>query len=278
MNNLFLKFAFIIVTLSLLLTGYIKTSLGSNSIPLEQSNNEAVFDTLKLKNQLAYIIENMRDSSAITKLLENSGASYVADFTLPFKNSDKLITANKTALGIGMYIFDYRYACTYQRNDQSTHAAIIIKQLIAQLGLQGELTSAQNYLGRIQNNAENKDSVDYLTNKAFQFVHQQFINGTRPDIYALILIGGNIEALYVLTQLANISSDNQKLLYILNEERERFSSVYSLLELLSDNLKIRRYFQGWQHITKVIQSKENIGEAELQEIIPLIENIRNGMI
>jgi hypothetical protein len=150
--------------------------------------------------------------------------------------------------------------------------------MIADLGIGSDIENVKNYIVRISNNKSNKDSLEILTGKVFSEYHKQMASGSHADIYALTTIGGNVEALYVLTQISLYANDNSKFLEIMSNQKERVKCVSDLLETMSGDETLKPYYESIRPIMKFFEENNTIGNAELKKIAPEIEKIRNSMI
>jgi len=244
----------------------------------EASVDVEVFDAVKVKDQIVELIQNAPEAVEIAEMLSNAGASYILDLTVPVESAEKLMTTTQMSLGLGMYAFDFQYANVYRRGDVVSKIGVVEKQLIEKLGLEGELTSSENYIGRLQENAENKDSVDFLVTEAMNFANQQLASGNHPDVYALSFIGANVEALYVLSQITLLAADNTELLKIMADQKDRAKSVFSLLELMSGDENVKPYYEKMLPVYNYFDGLKSFGNKELNEITPMIEALHKSMI
>ena len=63
-----------------------------------------VFDALKVKDQIVETIRKMPSEKEIATLLNESGASYIFDLTVPAKQAEKLMTESDQSFGLGLFI------------------------------------------------------------------------------------------------------------------------------------------------------------------------------
>ena len=255
-----------------------KSVKGTTTDGKEASVDVEVFDAIKVKDQIVEVIQNSPEAMDVAEMLNNAGASYILDLTVPTENAEKFMTTTQLSLGLGMYAFDFQYANVYRRGDVISEIGKIEKQIIEKLGLEGELTSSENYIGRIKENIGNKDSVDYLVTQAMNYCNQKFAEGNHPDIYALSVIGANVEALYVLSQLSLMANDNTQLIEILADQKERAKTIFSLLELMSGDKSVKPYYEKMVSIYNYFEELTSFGDEELKEISPMIEKLRNSML
>lgn len=236
------------------------------------------FDAVKIKDQIVETIRKMPSEKEIATLLNESGASYIIDLTVPPGQAEKLMTKTEQSFGLGLYSFDLLYASVYNRGDMAAEISDVSEQLIDDLGLRDELISSKNYLGRIKANADNKDSLDYLVTQDLNHFHQKMSEGDQPDVYALTVIGSNVEGLYILSQSTLLANDNSKMLDIMSKQTERVKLVFTLLELMSEDENIKPYYEQFKPVVTIFEENQEITENELSEIASLMETFRENIL
>jgi hypothetical protein len=244
---------------------------------VENGTAEA-YDPTKLKDQIIQIIQNSPKGFELVEMLNKAGASYMLDFTVPVERSEKMLTTTSKGLGVGMFGFDTKYASTYNRGDVAMEINATVMKLFADLGVAGDISVVENYIERIANNKSNKDSVEILTSLAFTEYHKQMVSGVHATTYALTVIGANVEALYMLTQMSLYAKDNTKFLELMSNQKARVKSVSDLLETMSGDETLKPYYDSMKPIVKFFEEHNIIGNAELKMIAPEIEKVRNSMI
>lgn len=236
-----------------------------------------VFDIVKVKDQIVEIIQNSPNTAEIAKLLNEAGASYIVDLTIPLEDAEKFLTTTQTSLGLGLYAFDYQYANVYNRADILTQIGQIEAQMIDKLGLSSEIKTSEEYMQRLRENADDKDSINLMVTQAINFSHTQIANSDHVDVYALAFIAANVEALHILTQLTLFAENNEQLLSLFGKQRERAISVFALLEIMSVDESVSPYYEQMVPIMKYLEKARKLSNNELQDIAPMIERLRESM-
>jgi hypothetical protein len=255
-----------------------KEKKGTTSSGQEAYVEVEVFDAVKVKDQIVETIRKMPSEKEVATLLNEAGAAYILDLTVPAEQAEKLMTKSDQSFGLGLYSFDLLYASVYNRGDVAAEISDVSEQLIDQLGLRDELISSKNYLGRIKVNADNKDSLDYLVTQDLNHFHQQMSTGDQPDVYALSVIGSNVEALYILSQSTLLANNNAKMLDIMSRQTERVQLVFTLLEIMSGDENIKPYYDQFKPVVTIFEENPKITEKELAEIGPLMETVRKNIL
>ena len=280
MKLTFLKNALIISVSIFLIAGCgqsskVKENKGTTADGKEASVEVEVFDVMKIRDQIVEIINNSPKAPEIADFINKVGASYILDLTVPIDDVEKFMTKTQMGLGLGMYAFDLNYAKVFNRTDMVLKTTELEQQLLERLGLSNEFTSSANYMKRLQENGENKDSVNILVNEIMNLVHQKFTTSSQPDTYALSFIGANIEALYILTQLSLFAQNNEPMIDFIGEQGDRAKSVFSLLELMSGDKNVEPYYEEMKAIATYFDEHKKFTEKELKEVSVMIESFRN---
>lgn len=255
-----------------------KEKKGTTSSGQEAYVEVEVFDAVKIKDQIVETINKMPSEKEIATLLNEAGASYIFDLTVTPDQAEKLMAKSEQSFGLGLYSFDLLYASVYNRGDVAAEITDVSEQLIDELGLRDELISSKNYMARINANAGNKDSLDYLVSENLNHFHQQMSAGNQPGVYALSVIGSNVEALYVLSQTTLLANNKSKLLEIMNMQTERVNLVFTLLELMSEDESIQPYYEQFKPVVTIFEENTEITETELTEIGSLMEDFRKNIL
>ncbi len=275
-------FQFIFVlALSLMFSGCNRTgkqNKGTTADGKEASVEVETFDAVKIKDQIVEVIRNSPQAVEVVDLLNKAGASYIFDLTVPVENAEKLMTATEKSLGLGMYQFDGKYASVYNRSDVNLQLLDNTNLLIGQLGIQDELSFAGTYTERIRKNQTNKDSVDMLTTQALNDYYQYMETSDHADIYALSVIGANVEALYVLSQMTLLAKDKAALLEVMKNQNDRVKSLGSLLELMSGDETVKPWFDDFKPVLQFFENRTTLSVDDLNVVAPMIAKVRNSMV
>lgn len=283
MKNLFTKLILPLSIALLLLVGCNRSNKttvnkGTTTSGQEASVEVETFDVVEIKDQIVETIRKMPSEKEVVTLLNEAGASYILDLTVPAEDAERLLTKADQSFGLGLYSFDLLYASIYNRGDIAAGIIDVSEQLIDDLGLRDQLISTQDYMARIKANADNKDSLDYLVTENMNYYHRQMSEGNQPDIYALSVIGSNVEALYILSQTTLLAQNNEKMLYVMNQQHERVHLVFTLLELMSGDENIKPYYDEFKPVVSIFDENPKITEDELAQIGPLMEKVRKSIL
>ena len=255
-----------------------KEDKGTTSGGQQASVEVEVFDAVKVKDQIVETIAKMPSEKDVAIFLNEAGASYIFDLTVPAGQSEKMLTKSDQSFGLGLYSFDLLYASIYNRGDVVNEIKNVNEKLIDNLGLREELISTIDYTGRLKANAGNKDSLNYIVSQDMNYFHQQMSKGNQPGVYALSVIGSNVEALYILSQSTLLAKNKEKMLEVMSRQTDRVNLVFTLLELMSGDENIKPYYEQFKPVVKIFEENPKITEKELAQIGPLMETVRKNIL
>jgi hypothetical protein len=255
-----------------------KVDKGTTSSGQEASVEVEVFDAVKVKDQIVETISKMPSEKDVAVFLNEAGASYIFDLTVPAGQAEKLMTKSDQSFGLGLYSFDLLYASIYNRGDVVTEIKNVSEKLIDNLGLRNELISTIDYTGRLKANAGNKDSLNQIVTEDMNYFHERMSKGDQPGVYALSVIGSNVEALYILSQTTLLAKNKEKMLEVMSRQTDRVNLVFTLLEIMSGDENIKPYYEQFKPVVAIFEQNPKITEKELAQIGPIVENMRKNIL
>ncbi len=166
-------------------------------------------------------------SFEVIKLLNTAGATYILSMCNPIENVDKYIPAKSKALNLGIYGADLSYASTYQMKQETMNYLKVSKKLIDEL----QITSAFNveFAQRVEKNIDNKDSLIRIISDSFYDTYEFLVNNGKDNTSILIMTGSWVEGLYITTQMAIISKNNEDMLKIVANQKEPLTKLLELM-------------------------------------------------
>jgi len=236
-----------------------------------------------------------------TYSIKNSDIDFKKDLLNPPGNISNYITNFKQAINVGIYGTDLGYLNIYGQIPDVISYFTVIKKLSQELGIQSALQV--DIIDKIENNIDDQDSLlFYLTGTYRQFDSYLKYNN-RKDIGVLIITGGWIESLYILSNSA-VESKNRQLINRLGEQKHPLDNLIEILSpyyykskdfavLIDDLVDLAYEFDGIiysytyekpeihpekKHTLVNSTSNVIISEYHLKTIANKISSIRNKII
>lgn len=241
-----------------------------------------MFDPATIRDDVVKLIQQAPRTNDVFDFLNKTGAAYIFDMTVPFAAAEQHETSSQQSLVLGAYLSDALYASAYNRMDDMRQTADVANGLAGQLGLQNELELTMAYREKIRE-TDDQEARDALIEEMLDQAHKEFADSDMADTYALVFVGANVEALYLLSYLTLFARDNQAMIDFMVERADMAQTVYNLLRLMTDevylelNPRIQGYYDSAREIANIFKDADTFTITELEEVNLKIEVLRNDM-
>lgn len=213
----------------------------------------------------------------VIKLLNSAGATYILSLSNPVENVDKYIPAKSKALNLGIYGADLSYASTYQMKQETMNYLKVSKKLIDEL----QITSAFNveFAQRVEKNIDNKDSLIHIISDSFYDTYEFLVNNGKDNTSLLVMTGSWVEGIYITTQMALISKNNEDILKIVANQKEPLAKLLELMKPYSTDKDIAEMADALKPLSDLFASvgANKLTNEQFDQINKAVAKVR-GMI
>lgn len=248
--------------------------------PLVKADVE-VFDVNPIKDRIIAICKTLPIKGDIEHVATNfnaTGVSYVGEISYPSDQIEKMMTSSQSAFGAGIYTCDLAYAAVFRRQDKVGEYSALVKQLVPLIGVDVEaLEEGGKNMDKLQQHIEDVDSIDAILGGAVYRAHDRFSATDRPDLYAYIMIGANVELLYILAEQARIATYKAGVMEFLNANSERALLINELLTLMKEDPTVTPIYDAYQPVAQMFQVGQ-ISESQVDDMADTLRKIRDGLI
>ncbi|MBP5583439.1 MAG: hypothetical protein J6X43_05745 [Bacteroidales bacterium] len=221
----------------------------SNVVDEEQAQKE------NLVKEVKKVMFSLPSPVETTLLLKQAGAGYDESLLNPTSNSTKYNTDKQKALNLGVYGADLSYASIFEQDQTIMQYMQVSKKLAIGLDLLAAID--QSIIDRLEANHDNRDSVIRIISETFLNSNSTLKEDNRPEMAALILAGGWVEALYLATQLTKDVVKDKDLIERIVEQKLSFSELTQLLgEYAEQNADMVEVIGQLQGISKTFNEIE----------------------
>lgn len=204
-------------------------------------------------------------SYEITELIYGAGASYNLTISNDPQRAGDYITQRDKALNLGVYGADLAYASTYKMKQRTLYYLEATKTLIDELGI--KTTFHSNYVERVENNLDDRDSIMQIVNDSFFDTWDHLVTNKQEILARLMVSGSWIEGMYITTHIAKSSRDNTTFLEILATQKNSLNKLISLLEPVQEVNDINMIYQKLAELQSIY---EGVGESLTSEQLEMI--------
>jgi hypothetical protein len=233
------------------------------------------------------IFNNLPTTIQIMQLLKQTGSHYIIEVPSDPTTVSKYSSKQGQGINLGVYAADLAYAGLF---DQKTDASLFLQsanKLATSLGIPDAFN--ENIISRIEANMANQDSLLTIIINDFWTTDTYLKKNDRQEVSAYLVSGGWVEGMYIATQLAAKSTNNQAMA---NEIARQKISLQDLSDMLktypnSPNMQtlaaqIQKIQDAFAGVTVDASSKEDgpalLTPAQLKTITDAVTALRTQLI
>ena len=198
---------------------------------------------------VASILEQIPSPLEISMLLKKADAKYNSSILNAPSNIGKYNSQFKKAINLGIYGADLGYTNIYGENVESIRYLSSIKSLANDLNI-GQFFDIQT-ISKLASNSNNLDSMLLVTTQNFNAINQYLQNQNRANLSLLFLIGGWVEAMGILCEVAAQTPGQHELIEGIGQQKIVFEQLILLLTLYKDDPNMASLVEDFQELKKI---------------------------
>lgn len=179
------------------------------------------------------ILQSIPAPLEISVLLKESGQKYNVSYLNTPDNISKYNSNFKKALNLGIYGTDLGYTNIYEQNQDGVKYMSSIKDLADGLNI-GQFFDIET-IGRLATNSKNLDSLLLITTQNFNSINHYLQTQSRANLSVLLLAGGWLEAVHIVSNVAQNNLANKELQETIGEQKVILENIMLLLSFYKDS-------------------------------------------
>ena len=164
--------------------------------------------------------------------IKELGIKYNKDYLNTTKSASSYSTSFKKAVNMGVYGTDLAYLNIYEQIPDAVSYFSVLKILANDIGISNAFD--QSTIQRIEKNMGNKDSLLYILSNTYRKADAYLKDNDRNANAVLILAGGWIESLYILTRVVQDKPD-EKVFQRIAEQKHPLDNLIKILSPYYNN-------------------------------------------
>ena len=192
------------------------------------------------------ILDQIPSPLEISMLLKQSGNKYNSDILNAPGNISRYNNNYKKALNLGIYGADLGYTNIYSESIDGIRYLSSIKSLADELNI-GHFFDVST-IGRLATNSNNLDSLLLVTTQNFNSINQYLQSQNRSNLSVLLLIGGWVEAMEIICNVAVQNPQNRELTERIGEQKIILEQMVLLLSFYNEDQHISALLQEFQQL------------------------------
>ena len=228
------KHFFLFFSLALLSCEDNENAEGVDQINGEQNVTIGTEDLLKQKvASIENIFYSIPSPTVTIEIIEEAGAVFDVQLTNNPQKLDDYTSKAERALNMGVYGADVNYCSAFNKTADVMMLLACTRSLGEELGLESIFN--QTVIDRLNDNRDNADSVQAIITSTFWEIESKLEEDDRPELAALIVIGGWVEGLNIACGQAKLNANNEKMIGSIVDQSIALDNVIRLAKLYSSS-------------------------------------------
>ena len=235
------------------------SSCGEEVIPEKEEiaievnvQDTVLLDMPELDPDMAYSVPTPNELFAVIK---ETGVLYDGTILNAPENIEKYSSKKNQALNFGVYFTDLAFASSFSENASILSYFGTIKILSDDLGISNALDAA--IYEKVEANLENDDadSLLFLSNDTYFEAYSYLEENERGSTLALIVLGGWIESLYIMTNLGEYE-EGSNLIARIGEQKLTVGNLMGFMMKYQDDSNVAEVMEELADIEELFWSFE----------------------
>lgn len=216
--------------------------------PIDTSDTEAKpFYQIPTPNELFTVIKEI-------------GGKARVDLMNPAGNSDKYSDAYSMAINFGVYSADLAYASAFEMGSTSMDYFKVIEKMGDALGISSAFD--KTIFDRVQKNLTNGDSLLSISNDTYFEAYSYLEENEKGPVLGLIVTGGWIESMYIVTNLVDKYSDNSPIVERIAGQKYTLENLLGFLYSYMDDENVGMAVAELEKIQAIYSMMEETGDID----------------
>jgi hypothetical protein len=159
-------------------------------------------------------------------LIKENGIGYDPGIIASPHHAKKFVTAFRQALGLGIYGTDLGYLNIYEQVPDALEYFKVMVNLSKELDIYTAI--GPGWMEKIEKNLGNQDSLLFIISDMYRNASSYLKDDLRPGTGELIIAGGWLESMYILTQVYH-SSQSYQIRNLIGNQKQILNNLIDLL-------------------------------------------------
>jgi hypothetical protein len=192
------------------------SSCGSSDIDVEVVDTDSTATEIVETNELS-IDYSVPTPNELFEIIKDNGGQLKSELFNSLDNKDKYVSTKAKALNFGTYSADLGYMSCFDHNIEFLKYTKVVENLGDDLGISEVFD--QELMDRIENNEGQSDSLFMISNETYFDSYQFLEENEKGTELSLIIVGGYIESLFIVCNLVDTYSDDNKIVEKVGDQK-----------------------------------------------------------
>lgn len=228
----------------------------------------ALIDTVQ-SNDEPIITHSVPTPNDLFEIIKAVGGELNMNLINPLENKDKYVDLKSKALNFGVYSADLGYMSCFDNGIEFLKYTKAVEDLAGDLGISEVFD--KTLLDRVEKNEENYDSLFNISNETYYQSYAYLEENKKGQELSLIIIGGYIESVYIISNLVENFEDNLEIIEKIGDQNlvlgqiidfcAQYADIEAVSEALSDMIKLQNVFEEHMEFIPAAESAESASNS-----------------
>ena len=240
---------------------FLFTLYGCKQVGTENKNEDVISaddNTVDINQKIKEVYHRFPSPEEMLALLEVENVSFNDQLLNPVDNRKNYLDSRSQALNLGVYAADLAYLTLFEQHAKASAYFEAIYDLSDKLRVSAAFDRALMF--RIQENVENPDSLKVISEEAFVSLSNHLESTDNEKTFALISIGGFIEALYFSFHLGGEFDEESTFTQRIADQKYVLDNIYNYASNFSHEKSVESSLEKLTDIREVYNQLELVEE------------------
>ncbi|MGV6862550.1 MAG: hypothetical protein ACWA41_12320 [Putridiphycobacter sp.] len=233
----------------------------SNNIEVDVNENDtsAVENIETVETNELTIEYSVPTPNELFDIVKLHGGELNIELINSLDNQEKYIDTKSKALNFGTYSADIGYMSCFDNGIEFLKYTKVIEQIGDDLGISDVFD--QDLMDKIENNEGNSDSLFMISNETYYDSYQYLEENEKGVELSLIICGGYIESLYIVSHLVDQYSDEDPIIDRIGDQKLVLENIIDFCMAYMDDEAVNETLADLMDLSKVFEDNMTFVEG-----------------
>lgn len=234
---------------------------GSNEIDIDVEDTDTTQQIVETIGPDVPAIEySVPTPNELFEIIKAEGGELKIDLINSLDNEESYIDTKSKALNFGVYSADLGYMSCFDHSIEFLKYTKTVERIGDELGISEVFD--QELMDRIENNEGNNDSLFIISNDTYYNSYQYLEENEKGTELALIISGGFIESLYIVSNLVDTYSDDNAIVAKIGDQKLVLENILDFCMTYMDEPSVGEVMDDLFSLSETFENNMDFVEAE----------------
>lgn len=216
-------------------------------------------DLVTADSTLPVVDYSVPTPNELFEIIKLQGGKQQMNLVNSLENSENYVDVKSKALNFGVYSADVAYLSCFGIGIDFLKYFKKIEELGEELGISGAFD--EGVMERIENNEANADSLFMISNDTYYNSYMYLEENQKGVELSLIMAGGYIESLYIITNLVKTYSDTDPIVEKIGDQKVVMENLIDFISQYGDDASVADVITDLKSLSEVFEKNMTFQES-----------------